>query len=131
MNEILKIITISVIAVSLIVLVSHIAIYLKVNSKKKCTDTCCKKHDTLLSNLDRLIKANVIATNQTVVDQMKSSNIFMQLDREEAFEKTKCNIIKTIDKNQLTLLQSCMGNLDEWINSRIEYHVGREAEGNG
>ncbi|MCX8130412.1 MAG: hypothetical protein N3I35_09965 [Clostridia bacterium] len=73
--------------------------------------------------LDEIIESNVIATNQSLVNILKESNTFCQLDKEEAFESCKEKIYKMLKENAGRSSYRYLVNLDEWINGRIEYYV--------
>jgi len=77
----------------------------------------------LLLFLNQTIKASVTATSQTTVDKTKLDTHSLQLEYEEVFVKSKERIFKIIDRNDLKFLEPHIGNIDEWINSRIEYYL--------
>ena len=76
-----------------------------------------------LTRLDDTIKCSVISTNRTMADMLKKSGSFTQQDREEAFALTRRKISMLNDLEKLREFCAYIGNLDEWINNRIEYHM--------
>ena len=77
----------------------------------------------LLLYLDETIKASVTAASQTTLDKANMHTDFPQIEREDAFVELKERIFKIIDRNDLKFLEPHIGNIDEWMNSRIEYYL--------
>lgn len=123
MNSIINVIEIIVIGLSILSLLFFIIKFLNSTSKEIRLDTTDIKINAYINRLDNIVKTSVIAINQTMVNPLKESNSFFLLDKEEAFESCKENIYKALQNNQKDLYTPYLSNLDEWINTRIEYYV--------
>lgn len=76
--------------------------------------------------LDGIIKGAVNTTNQKIVNYLKDTDSFFQLDKDEAFNQTRWSILNTVREQDLKDLYPYLPDIDEWINNRIEYHVTME-----
>jgi len=77
----------------------------------------------IMSQLNDTIKLSVMITNKSIVEKLKQSDSFLQQDKEEAFYEAKNRVLSIANEEDLKKLQPYINNIDEWINSRIEYYV--------
>ncbi len=82
-----------------------------------------KKIDETMSKLDNTILLSVMTVNKSMVDRLKESQSFFQQEKEEAFHEAKDRIMNIINEEEIQCLNTYIGNIDEWINNRIEYYV--------
>lgn len=123
MIEILKIIGYAFLLCCTLILLFYILKLLA--SWKKNSETQCS-HENIakqIKELDKLIISSIAVTDQLIVDPLKKQCVFCQQDKEEALSETKNRIKASLDFIDLYCLNSTIGNIDEWINSRIEYFI--------
>ena len=123
MNDLLGFTITMVLTVSSLALLLFIVKLLHAYMKKDDMEYEQKDLLTLLSELDDIIRTCVIATNETAVKMLKASGSFYQMDKEEAFEGTREKIISIAGKKNLLKLEGFIGDINYWIDNRIEYYV--------
>ena len=73
--------------------------------------------------LDGTITAAVIAVNQTYVDALKEQNAFTKEAQEEAFKRVWETVIATMTEEADIYISEVIGDLDEYIRTKIEEAV--------
>lgn len=122
-TELLTTITQTVIIPLLIALVGYAVKWInaKANEIKAATkDEKIQKYITMLNNT---IVSAVIATNQTYVDALKEKNAFDVEAQKEAFNRVYETIIATMTEEADRYLSEAIGDLDEYIRTKIEEAV--------
>ncbi len=122
MTDIIHAIIIGAAVLSVLVLLYYLRKLAGAAHMKMDTHIKHAKTDSYLKQLDDIILSNVVYTNQTFVDPMRKSESFSQLDKNEAFEFCRERVLQTISREN-TALSPYIDDMDEWINSRIEYHI--------
>lgn len=96
-----------------------------INTKKE--ETILKMESELekkyLNMLTQTITDCVIATNQTYVDALKKEGKFDAEAQKIAFAKTFNAVKEILSDDALEFLQEAMGDLDAYINQKIEAEV--------
>lgn len=72
---------------------------------------------------DKIITDCVTATNQTYVDSLKNNGAFDKEAWTTAFEKSKNRVYKLLSDAQKEVITEVYGDLDTWINTKIEAKV--------
>ena len=75
--------------------------------------------------LDEAIKSSVVSVNKDMVNNLKAAGNFYQMNREEAFLACRSNIINTMNEKGLADIANGMGDINSWIDERIEYYVNK------
>ena len=123
LKELLTTITQTVIIPLLIALVGYAVKWLtpKANEiKTKTKDETTKKYISMLN--DTIVSA-VIAVNQTYVDALKEKNAFDIEAQKEAFNRVYETILATMTEEADKYLSEAIGDLDEYIKTKIEEAV--------
>ena len=122
-KELLTTITQTVIIPLLIALVGYAVKWLNAKAneiKTKTKDETTQKYITMLN--DTIVSA-VIAVNQTYVDALKQQNAFDIEAQKEAFNRVYETIIATMTEESDKYLSEAIGDLDEYIKTKIEEAV--------
>ncbi|MCX7923013.1 MAG: hypothetical protein N3B21_13535 [Clostridia bacterium] len=117
----------TIITALVIPILTSITVYLVSFLKKKALALEAKtNNDTLKKFIDlaeNIIETTVTAVSQTFVDDLKKNGTFDKASQAEAFEMAKQKILSTISENVKQTLISLYGDLDQYVDSRIEYYV--------
>lgn len=79
--------------------------------------------NTYIQIAQDIIISCVQATNQTLVDTLKSKGVFTKEEWEKAFAQTKDNILTILNDYQKEVLGQIFNDLDAWIDVQIEAAV--------
>ena len=122
-TELLTTITQTAIIPLLIALVGYAVKWINARAneiKAKTKDEKVQKYITMLN--DTIVSA-VIATNQTYVDALKEKNAFDIEAQKEAFNRVYETIIATMTEEADMYLTEVIGDLEEYIRTKIEEAV--------
>lgn len=89
-------------------------------AKQKIENDAFDKYITIAEDA---VCTSVSAISQTIVDTAKKSGQFTQTAREEAFNSAKEKALTIMGAATQTALKEAYGDLDSWIDSKIEYYV--------
>ncbi len=124
MNDILIKILVSV----GILVLTNVFVYLSNLSKEKIAKIeNIKVREASYKLLDIITKC-VSATNQEFVGDLKKDGKFDKNQQEEAWNKTKNNINKILDKESREILEKAYGDLNSYINQSIEDEITNKKE---
>lgn len=115
-NEIITLITNSIIVPLLIWGLSEFKKYLKEKSQSD-------KLDFIVELACGAVKDAVMAANQTYVNELKEDGKFNEEEQLKAFAKVKANVMKTLGEGGEALLRQAVGDVNEFINNKIEKEV--------
>lgn len=90
------------------------------NIKSNTKDQMVQKY---ISMLNETIVAAVIAANQTYVDALKEKDAFTKAAQEEAFRRVYNTVYTSLTEEAKRYLEEFIGDLDEYIKTRIEEQV--------
>lgn len=79
--------------------------------------------NTYIQIAQDIIISCVQATNQTLVDTLKSKGVFTKEEWGKAFAQTKDNILTILNDYQKEVLGQIFNDLDAWIDVQIEAAV--------
>lgn len=79
--------------------------------------------DKYICMLEDTITKAVIATTQTYVESLKNKNAFDEEAQKEAFKRTYNAVISVLTDDAYKYLNTAVGDLEEYIRTRIEYNV--------
>lgn len=122
-QELLKTITQTVLIPLLIALTGFAVKWINAKANEIKTKTKDEKVQKYISMLDNTITAAVIAVNQTYVDALKEKNAFTKEAQEEAFNRVYETIIATMTEEADNYISEVIGDLDEYIRTKIEEAV--------
>lgn len=109
-----------------ILLAANLIIYLLVLAGDKAKEIKNKDlREATIKTLD-IIKKCVGATNQTFVKGLKDQGGFDDAAKEEAWNKTKSDIVNILDEESKNLLEKAYGDFNSYINVAIEDEVKRQ-----
>lgn len=104
-----------------------ITTYLIALLKRKTAELEQKMHNETVSKYismaENAIETAVISVNQTFVENMKKKGTFDQDAMVESFLMAKDTAAAMIGESARKVLKSAFGDLDLWIESKIEYYV--------
>ncbi len=123
MSNTIAVISLVVITISCLVMLYYV--YKLTKARISCFDRECslEKAISLFNHIDSLIRTHVTSLNQTLVDKLKNTESFTQLDKDEAFESCRENIYKCLTGYDTNILKPYVNDIHEWIKNRIEYYV--------
>lgn len=88
--------------------------------KTKTDNEVLEKYIGMLTDT---ITSCVVATNQTYVNSLKEKNLFDADAQKEAFNRTKSAVLSILSEDVQTYLSAAMGDLDTYIEKKIEEEV--------
>ena len=99
----------------------------KTYTDTKCAEIIAKtENETVVTCIERLKEAidkAVIATNQSMVDQLKNTNSFTAEKQAEAFEKTKNAALASLSESTIKILKEVLGDFESFIATYIQASV--------
>ena len=122
-QELLKTITQTVLIPLLIALTGFAVKWINAKANEIKADVKDKKVQKYISMLNDTIVSAVIAVNQTYVDALKEQNAFTPEAQKEAFNRVYETIIATMTEEADMYLQEAIGDLEEYITTKIEEAV--------
>lgn len=122
-QELLKTITQTVLIPLLIALAGYAVKWINAKANQIKANTKDEKIQKYISMLNNTITAAVIAVNQTYVDALKEQNAFDVEAQKEAFNRVYETIIATMTEEADMYLSEAIGDLDEYIRTKIEEAV--------
>jgi hypothetical protein len=122
-QELLKTITQTVLIPLLIALTGFAVKWINAKANEIKADVKDKKVQKYISMLNDTIVSAVIAVNQTYVDALKEQNAFTPEAQKEAFNRVYETIIATMTEEADIYLQEAIGDLEEYITTKIEEAV--------
>lgn len=123
LQELIQFILGTVITVALPVVVKYVLDSLKevsVAYSDKVTSDVIKDR---LKNISDTIYQVTICTTQTYVDALKAQGSFDKEAQDKAFELTKSTVKVLLNKEAEQLIQDIYGDLDTWLDTKIEQTV--------
>lgn len=93
----------------------------KANEIKAKTDNMYLK--SCIDMLNNAISSAVVSANQTYVNELKKEGAFTPEAQKEAFAKVYNSVINTLSEEAQTCLTSSLGDLETYINNKIEETV--------
>ncbi|MCX7922715.1 MAG: hypothetical protein N3B21_12010 [Clostridia bacterium] len=106
-----------------LVLVFYLIKLIKANIERMNAIDSHDKVRRLIRLLDDAIKLSVISVNQNLIDKLKAEADYYQAEKEEAFVETRDKILKMMKNSSLKSIYPYIDNMDEFINSRIQYYM--------
>lgn len=122
-QELLKTITQTVLIPLLIALVGYAVKWINAKANEIKASAKDQKVQKYVEMLNDTIVSAVIAVNQTYVDALKEKNAFTKEAQEEAFKRVYETIIVTMTEEADRYLSEAIGDLDEYIKTKIEEAV--------
>ncbi len=119
-------IIIFVLVVAVSIILAYLCRMLRRLISSKNEDMSYENYKNSFKLLDEIIKSSVVSINKGMVNDLKVSSSFYQMNREEAFLSCRNNIIKIINEKGFKNLESGIGDINSWIDERIEYYVNKE-----
>lgn len=111
-----------------ILLTANLIIYLLILAGDKAKEIKNKDLREATNKILDIIKKCVGATNQTFVKGLKDKGGFDNAAKEEAWNKTKSNIIDILDDESRNILEKAYGDFNSYINVAIEDEVKKQKE---
>ena len=122
-QELLKTITQTVLIPLMIALAGYAVKWINAKANEIKTKTKDEKIQKYIGMLDNTITTAVIAVNQTYVDALKEKNAFTKEAQEEAFKRVWETVVATMTEEADTYISEVIGDLDEYIRTKIEEAV--------
>lgn len=101
----------------------YLIYFLSVKTKEIKDKTDNDTLDKYLDMLNSTITQCVIATTQTYVESLKSQGKFDTEAQKIAFQKTYDNVMSILTAESKYYLQTALGDLEAYVNSKIEAEV--------
>ena len=122
-QELLKTITQTVLIPLMIALAGYAVKWINAKANEIKTKTKDEKIQKYIGMLDNTITTAVISVNQTYVDALKEKNAFTKEAQEEAFKRVWETVVATMTEEADTYISEVIGDLDEYIRTKIEEAV--------
>lgn len=103
--------------------VVYVIYFLNAKTKELKDKTDNDLYDKYLDMLNSTITQCVIATTQTYVSSLKQQGKFDEEAQKTAFQKTYDNVMSILTAESKYYLQTALGDLEAYVNSRIEAEV--------
>ena len=103
--------------------VVYVIYFLNAKTKELKDKTDNDLYDKYLDMLNSTITQCVIATTQTYVSSLKQQGKFDEEAQKIAFQKTYDNVMSILTAESKYYLQTALGDLEAYVNSRIEAEV--------
>lgn len=130
MNENVNEIVNTVVKAVIIPLLPVLTAYLIALFKKKTAEAKQRidnnDFDKYITIAEDAVCTAVNAVSQTIVDTAKKTGTFDQATREEAFNQSKEKALAIMGSAAQTALKEAYGDLDSWLDNKIEYYVRKE-----
>lgn len=123
MNEILKSLFEIVILPILGILTTYAVFLIRTKINKLKAQSENELFNKYLTMLNETIADCVLATTQTYVDSLKKQDSFDMGAQKVAFTTTYTNVMKILSEEAIKYLQESLGDLNAYINNRIEAEV--------
>ena len=107
----------------IIVGATYLIYFLSVKTKEIKDKTDNDTFDKYLDMLNNTITQCVIATTQTYVSSLKQQGKFDAEAQKIAFQKTYDNVMSILTAESKYYLQTALGDLEAYINNKIEAEV--------
>ena len=105
------------------ILVGYLISFVSTKIKANKTEATNQKIDKYMSMLENTITSCVLATTQTYVETLKKKGQFGIEAQSVAFQLTKEAVLKILTDEAKAYLTEAYGDLDEYLNQRIEAEV--------
>ena len=79
-----------------------------------------KKYGTIINNINDIVQAAVMATQQTFVDNLKKDGKFNPEAQKEAFNKTFNEVKAQITPELENAVNEIVKDFDKWLETQIE-----------
>lgn len=103
--------------------VVYVIYFLNAKTKELKDKTDNDLYDKYLDMLNSTITQCVIATTQTYVSSLKQQGKFDEEAQKTAFQKTYDSVMSILTAESKYYLQTALGDLEAYVNSRIEAEV--------
>ena len=103
--------------------VVYVIYFLNAKTKELKDKTDNDLYDKYLDMLNSTITQCVIATTQTYVSSLKQQGKFDEEAQKIAFQKTYDNVMSILTAESKYYLQTALGDLEAYVNSKIEAEV--------
>lgn len=122
-QELLKILIEVVFLPAIPVVVTYVVKTLKAHIESKIAQVNNSDVALYLNQVCDIISQAVTCTTQTYVDALKAEGKFDRSAQMTAFAKTKDKVVTMLSKEAYDLLNSLYGDVDIWIETKIEQEV--------
>ena len=119
LNEILK----AVLTAAIPILSAYLLNLIQSKSREAQAGTNSVIVKDLIAGAEKIVTDAVTATNQTLVDDLKKDGKFDAAAAKEAFQNTKDAILKILPQTTRDALAVFYGDVDAWLDSKIESTV--------
>lgn len=97
-----------------------IGIYFKKLADHISAKTQNEKYSTIINNINDIVQAAVMATQQTFVDNLKKDGKFNSEAQKEAFNKTFNEVKAQITPELENAVNEIVKDFDKWLETQIE-----------
>lgn len=111
----------------LAVLTKYAVTYFKVKTDQLQSKIQNDKLNGYIDKAEDAVATAVTAVSQTFVDSLKKSGTFDEASAKEAFGKAKDKALLLISQDAKDALKDVYGDLDAWLDNKIEYYVKANA----
>ena len=77
----------------------------------------------IVKDVEKIICQVVMNTSQTIVDTLKKSGNFTEVEQEKAFNTTKDNVLELLSDKSQDVITNLYGDFDLWLDTKIEQTV--------
>ena len=122
-NETMNIVITSVVVPLVVALVGFIIPYINKLSEQVKARVNDEKLNKYIDIAEDAVETAVAATAQTFVDAIKGTEGWTDEAKKKAFEQAKMQALTVMGTAARLALKETYGDLDEWLNAKIEAYV--------
>lgn len=126
MGQALQNILIAILLAAIPVITKELSDFLKAKSEEAKNQNKLKELNKYIDYAADIVIDVVNSVSQTMVDNLKKEGEFTKEKQKEAFEKAKQEILSILTEESKVILSAAYGDLDKWLDNKIEATVKAE-----
>lgn len=124
-NELISTIVYGVLIPILPILTAYLVQVLKAKTAEVKTRIDNNTVNKYIDIAEDAVSTAVVSVTQTYVDSLKASGKFDAEAQKKAFEDAKAKAIAIMGETAKKTIETTYGDLNVWLDNKIEYYVGR------
>lgn len=126
MGQALQNILIAILLAAIPVITKELSDFLKAKAEEAKNQGKLQELNKYIDYATNIVIDVVNSVSQTMVDSLKKDGAFTKEKQQEAFNKAKNEILSILTEESKTILTAAYGDLDKWLDNKIEATVKAE-----